>query len=404
MKKKWWRLLLILGCLTFLAGCWDKRELTDLAIVNAVGVDKLENGKFRNTFQIINPGNVAGNQQGGAQTSGIPITVYTVSGRNMLDAARLGSKNVSRQIYYAHANLVVIGEDLAREGLMELFDVMERDPQFRTTSSIVIAENTTAEDLLKMLTPIDKLPANKITKTLKFTEKALGENMDVSVDDVIRDMVSPGKEPVISGFKIVGNSEAGKEQANLQTTEAAARLQAGGMAIFKEGKLTRWLHGKNARGVLWVQNKVQQTPVNINWKNNNKPLAFFVIRGKSIIKSKLEKNKPVMKVHIEAEGDIREADIQIDLTNPNIIFQLEKLAEKEIKKEIMATIKMIQKEKTDVFGFGDVIHRTSPKVWKQLKNDWNDVGFPELKVDVDVDAFIRRTGLRNNPYITEVNN
>lgn len=158
---------------------------------------------------------------------------------------------------------------------MQLFDVMERDPQFRTTSSIVIAENSTAEDLLKMLTPIDKLPANKITKTLKFTEKALGENMDVSVDDVIRDMVSPGKEPIISGFKIVGNSEEGKGQANLQTTEAAARLQAGGMAIFKEGKLTRWLHGKNARGVLWVQNKVQQTPVNIYWKNNKNLLPFL---------------------------------------------------------------------------------------------------------------------------------
>jgi spore germination protein KC len=33
-----------------------------------------------------------------------------------------------------------------------------------------------------------------------------------------------------------------------------------------------------------------------------------------------------------------------------------------------------------------------------MKSKWNDVYFPEVKTDIVVDAFIRRTGLRNNPH------
>lgn len=43
-----------------LSGCWSNNELTDLAFVMAVGFDKGEDGKLVGTFQIVNPGNVAG--------------------------------------------------------------------------------------------------------------------------------------------------------------------------------------------------------------------------------------------------------------------------------------------------------------------------------------------------------
>ncbi|MED3652225.1 Ger(x)C family spore germination protein [Heyndrickxia sporothermodurans] len=400
MKRNCLLLTILITSITFLTGCWDKSELTDLAIVNAVGVDKTDNGEYLLTFQIINPGNVASEQEGGS--SGIPVTVYSTTGNNLEEAARIASKEISRKVYYAHANLVIIGEELARGDITKIFDIVERNPQFRTTASIVVAENSRAIDMLKILTPIDKLPANKITKALKFTEKALGESIDVSVGDVIKRLTNPGKEPIMSTFIIKGDLEQGQGQSNTETTEAAARLSAGGLAIFKEGKLEKVIYGQTARSIVWILNKLDQTVIGINWDEQKLPISFAVNSRKSKIHLKIKNNKPIYTIHIKAEGDIREATVPIDLTDPKILQQLEKNIAKKIKKEMLHAVKIIQKEKTDIFGFGEIFYRKSPDLWKKVDQDWNEIVFPELTVNVKVDVFIRRTGLRNNPYFSDL--
>ena len=41
--------------------------------------------------------------------------------------------------------------------------------------------------------------------------------------------------------------------------------------------------------------------------------------------------------------------------------------------------------KTDIFGFGEAIHRKYPKVWEKIKSDWNDK-FLDLPVSITVEA------------------
>ncbi|MED3861593.1 Ger(x)C family spore germination protein, partial [Priestia megaterium] len=77
MKRKGAFLLLLMTMVVLLSSCWSKKELTDLAIVSAVGIDKTKDG-YHLTFQIINPGNVAGGIQGGGGGSlSPPITIYS---------------------------------------------------------------------------------------------------------------------------------------------------------------------------------------------------------------------------------------------------------------------------------------------------------------------------------------
>ncbi|MGM0879316.1 MAG: Ger(x)C family spore germination C-terminal domain-containing protein [Bacillota bacterium] len=38
-------------------------------------------------------------------------------------------------------------------------------------------------------------------------------------------------------------------------------------------------------------------------------------------------------------------------------------------------------------------------MWKKIKKKWDDEIFPETEVNVNVEAFIRRSGLRTKPYI-----
>ncbi|WP_099363504.1 Ger(x)C family spore germination protein [Fredinandcohnia onubensis] len=402
MNKGFVLVILFLG-LFLLSGCWSKKELTDIAIISAFGIDKNDKGQYVGTIQVINPGNVTGGQQGGGSSIGPPINVYTETGNNLTEVSKKFSTGISRRLYYAHTNLVVIGERLAREeGILHLFDAMDRDPEFRITSEVVIAQDMEARDIVRTLTPIDKIPSNKVIKTLKSTEKNWGTHLRANMKDVLNSLVSEGKEPLVTGFRLKGEIDQAMKMANIQETTPKAVLEADGIAVFREGKLVDWLQGNTARGSLWVLDKIEKTDVNIDWQGNEEAIAYEVIRQKTQILPIIQNEKPMITVDVSVEGDIGEVEVPIDLTDPLKLVKIEKEAEKVIKNEIQEAIKQAKENKTDVFGFGEVVQRADPKLWKKLKSEWNSVYFPELVVDVKVDAFVRRTGIRTKSFLTEM--
>ncbi|OKL35678.1 Ger(x)C family spore germination protein [Domibacillus mangrovi] len=402
MNRKWFFLLLLTINAFLLSGCWSKRELTDLSIVSAYALDLNEEGQYVATVQIVNPGSVAGGLQGGGGQSLAPIIVYSVTGDNLSDMDARITKTLSRTPYYAHTNLIIISDELAKEkGLLPILDELERDSEFRTsTTTIIIAKDTKAQNLIRTLTDMEKLPSLQLNKTLETAEKNLGENVTRHVHDVVNDILSTGKEPVITGFTLNGDPEQGKKMESLQLAELEVFPQADGLAVFKNGKLINWIHGETARGTLWVRNEIKMTITSINWKKEKKAIAYKVMRQKTKVSATITNGIPKISISTRAEGDIAEVKVPINLTDVHVIENIEKELEKDIKNEIEKAVRHAQKDKSDIFGFGEVVHRTDPKVWKKIEKEWDNSTFAELEVDVKVDALIRRTGLRNNSLHT----
>ncbi|RSL32344.1 Ger(x)C family spore germination protein [Salibacterium salarium] len=405
MKIKHLAMSAMFVSMIFLSGCWSNQELPDLAMVSAIGIDQTENGKYAVTIQVINPGNVAGEgKQGAGGSESPPVTTYTETGDNLVEISRKASTKMSRQLYYAHANLIVIGEKLAKEeGVRKLFDALERDPEFRTTANIVIAHKSRASDIVDTLTSLDKIPSNKIIKTLKTTEKAWGEHLVVETREVLSKLVSPGQNPVITSFGMVGDSGKGDTIESIQATNPQSRLEANGLAVFKEGQMIEVMKGEAAKGLIWVLDKIQSTAVSVDWKEEKEAVVYQAVRQHTSVAADVQDNtKMKVSVEVEAEGDIGEVQVPVDLKDPHIIMELEALAEKEIKKSIISSINQAKELQTDILGFGEAVYRANPDVWKEVKQDWDETYFPEIEVDVTVDAFIRRTGLRNEPFLSNL--
>ena len=404
MKTKWVILtVLLFGIVLLMAGCWNSRELNKLAIVMAMGIDKVEQtNEYKVSFQVVNPGAVApGATGGGAGANAASAAVFTGVGKNLFEAIRKTSQKVPRQLFFSHMQLLVIGEAVAKEGIQEVFDFFDRGHEARLTTKVLVTRDVEAGAMLKILTPLESIPANAHTRKVELSEKLWSGNVNNEIDDVIKALVVVGREPIISGAKIVGNPKEGKKKSNMEQTDPQALVEIKGVALFKEGKLKRWVDGNEIRGILQVQNKMKSTIMNIDCKDEKDAIGIEVIRSKTDVTAEVQAGRPVIHIDIRQEGNVGEVRCPIDLTKQEEITKLEKEWIRETKREVIKAVEIAQSEKSDIFGFGEAVKRADPKTWEKMRKEWSKT-FAVSKVDVKVDAFIRRPGMRTKPYLSDL--
>ncbi|WP_373231553.1 Ger(x)C family spore germination protein [Cohnella sp.] len=402
MKAKWMMpTIMLMGMAMLLTSCWNMRSLKDLAIIVVMGIDKApKNNEYQVSFQIVNTEAVAPGAKGGGGNV-TPVTVYSGTGNTLFEAIRKSSQKVPRRLFFAHVQMLIIGESFAKEGINELFDFFERSHELRLTSTILVSRGVDAGTVVRILTPLEKIPANSIAGKLKFTSKVWSENIEVDIEDVIKAVVSKGREPVISGVSILGNTEKGRGVSNMEQTTPPATIEINGIGLFKDGKLKSWLDGREARGAVWIQNKMKSTILELDCKKKKDAIAIEIIRSQTNVEAEVQAGKPRINIHIREEGNVGEIKCPIDLSKKEEIEKLEQAWVKETKKEVMEAIETAQSEKSDIFGFGEAVDRANPKAWEKMKEDWNET-FAVSEVDVKVDAFIRRPGMRVNSYLSEL--
>ncbi|MFK7691837.1 Ger(x)C family spore germination protein [Paenibacillus sp. HJGM_3] len=389
------RNLYVICCLILvslmLAGCWDRRELNEIAIAVGMGLDK-DGAQVRISSQLVNPGEVASTRN--ARGYSTPVTVYSATEATTLEALKKLTTMSPRQIFSSHLRVLVIGEELARQGIADILDGLSRMNEFRTDFFILVARNNSAMSILETLTPSEKIPANGLYTMLNTSAKTWAPTVKMTLDKVMSDISNPTKDSVLSGIRIIGNESAGHSKSNLERTHPAARLQNSGLALFKKGRLIDWMNEEESKGYNYIRGNVKRTAGHLTCPEGG-TVGVEVIRTKSKVKGKVRNGKPQISVDLFVEQDIGEVKCKLDLSKEETIRQLEKISVQKLKDILEAAIRKAQKNKADIFGFGEAIEDADPRTWLRIKDDW-DRYFGELDVTVHVDAPIRRTGTISN--------
>jgi spore germination protein KC len=382
---------------TLLSGCWNRRELNDLAIALGVGIDK-QGDEYRVSVQIVNPQEVAV-RKGGSPFS--PVTIYEEKGRTIFECFRRMTTRTPRKIYSSHLRILIIGEEVAREGIKDVLDFFARDHEVRTDFYVIVARGTKAKEALGILQPLERLPANFLFKTLQTSERVWAPTTAVYLDELLADLMSKGKEAALTGVQIEGGSEEGKSTDNLKTAEAKAAIHFSTIGVFRKDKLVGWLDESESKGFNLIADKVKST-VGVLECPKGGQLSVEIVRADMRKKAKLKDGKPEIDLFLRAEQSVGEVACDVDLTDIGTIGMLERESGKRARFLIEKAIHAAQKKyKADIFGFGDTIHRDEPKAWKKLQNDWAEQ-FPELPVNIHVEVKIRRTGTQSNSFRDKV--
>ncbi|MFB7155797.1 Ger(x)C family spore germination protein [Lysinibacillus sp. NPDC056232] len=387
-------LLMILTLL--LSGCWSKHELNELAIVAALGIDKVDN-EFEITVQVVDTGEISSKQP----TSGrSPVITYQSKGTTVFEAIRKMTTVTARKLYFSHLQIVVLGDELAKEGISEPLDLISRDHEFRNDFDVIVAHDATADEVLNVLTPIEKVPANKMLKSLKTSEKTWGTTQSIKIDELINTLNNKEKSVVMSAIEIQGDKNVGMEQTNVKRSKSPVLLRYTGLAVFKEDKLIGLLTEDESRSLGFLRDKIEST-IEILACPKGGTLSTEITHSKTKIKGKFEKGAPKINVSIDVSQNVGEVECNIDLTKEKSILNINKKTEELIKKRIEKTISTVQQNyRVDIFGFGAALHRTNPKEWKKIKKDWLTI-FQELPVKVEVHVNTQGLGTMENSLVNK---
>ncbi|UII58406.1 Ger(x)C family spore germination protein (plasmid) [Cytobacillus spongiae] len=377
-----------------LSGCWNSRELDDIGIAVALGFDKAGD-EVLVSVQLVNPAEISSKHSSGNKA---PIVVYQETGETVFEALRKMTKTVPLKTFFPHLRMLVIGEDLAKEGIATSMDLLARDQEFRTDFYVVIAKENEAQQILKMLVPVEKITAQNLFNKLETSSNVWAPTVALKIGTLIDEFISPGKQAVITGVKIIGHPEEGTPSANLQSADPPVRLQYTDLALFKEDKLKGWLTEAESKGYNYINGNVKSTIVTVPCSEKGS-VAIEILKTKSKIKAHFTKGKPSIEILLKAMGNVGEVECGMNFEKSETIKYLEKQMQKDIKGKMQQSIKTAQETyHVDIFGFGEVIHRKRPSYWKDVKEQW-DEHFDDLPVKVQVSAQIRQIGKRNHSVV-----
>lgn len=381
-----WKIMIALSFCFLLTGCWNYRELSDLSISTGISIDKDEDG-YNVGMLISNAQKIQGNsKEGESQT-----IVIEAKGKTVMEAIKNIELKSPKEVYIRHLLVISISEEVAKEGLNKILDYLFRDPQSRKMFYIILARDCKAKDTLKILSPLEAFPSQSIAINIEETYDLQAIITKVTYNSFLKELLEPGKEPYINSVMIDGKTEEGEKEDNVKQTEPDAAIRMGTVGIFKGDKFLGWTSKDENRGINVLNGNIGLMYLTFDYKDSPTSISLSTIKTKNSVKMK--NKKPYIEVSISGSGSINEINQNVDLEDPKVIESIEKATEKELKKNIDQSLEVAQKTyQSDIFGYGSMIHKTYPKEWKKIKENWNEEGFPKLEVKVKIDITLEYKG------------
>lgn len=373
MTKKIASSLLILLLLIPLSGCWDYRGLDELTIVTGVAIDKKpEEDIYQLTYEIVDlieP----------IKEKGPNRKLIESEGKTIFEAVRNAKRRVSNKLYFGHSELIIICEEIARnEDLNVVLDFFTRDSECRDTINVVVSQEKTARDIIASEGIGHTVITNEILEILEDDKKITSSILSVELYRLFNIMGAEGKELALPAFHIVQND--GKPTA-----------ETNGTAVFKDNKLVGFLSPEESKYFLFIVNEIEGGIFTVASSGQRPNISFEIYNNDTNLSFEYKDEKLKIKIKTTTVVFLGEFMRQFAPLDEKELNALEETAEKELEDKIRNVVKKLQTEfGSDIFGFGNMIYKKDFRLWRQLKDNW-DEHFKSLDLEVEADIRIMNT-------------
>lgn len=372
------RLLLLLYVIMFIpftTACWDSREVDKFAIVTGMAVDKTEQGKYLVTFEVADF-----IQSSEGQT--IKSILIESEGESIFEAARNALNINAPRLYFGHTTVAIFSKAVAREGMLKVLDFFLRDAEPRLSIDLFISEEETAGEILRTKPLTSEFVAVEITDIMD-EQKNLSKALAVPAYKFINAMTGEGISGIMTSLRITENNG----EKNVKTS---------GTAVFKNDRLIGFINEEDTFALSFILDEVKGGVLVVDVGNEEK-MSLDIVNNITDVKPASENGELSVKVKLKLKVALIEHNSARNFNNKEGREALVKMAREQLKNRIEGIVKKIQNDfGADIFGFGDLFYRDLPKVWKEVRKEWDDI-FKNLKVTVEPEIKLTHTGLLLEP-------
>ncbi|MFD0618735.1 Ger(x)C family spore germination protein [Paenibacillus sp. GCM10027629] len=361
-----------------LTGCWDKKNIQDLNYVTAMGVD-YENNKFVVYSQSLDFTNVA-KQEGAKSKEHIPVWTGRGEG-DTLDAAVNDIFTASQlPIIWEHISAVVFHERAMKQNLRRMTDSMLRYHEIRF-SPWVYGTRSSIKELFAAPTTFNLSPINSILHQPKEVYLQQSYIQPMSLREMFINWLRPGSTLLLPSISL--NKDHWFE--DLKPKEAYA---IDGLFAMDKDQFQGWWAKKDITGLRWASKNVVHTALQIEpHKKTVAMLALNVPESKITVKLEGPQQIPKVTIQLLIDGSIEEAltDMQ-----PH---KMEKLAEQDIRNEILKTFRDGVQKGVDLFSIREEIYRQHVNYWNRHQKGQTIRLRPDMIDRVDVRVKLKNAGM-----------
>jgi spore germination protein KC len=358
-------------------GCWDYREIDQLAIVSGIAVDKSTNGKdYLVSFEVMKISS-------GGIDSKTTTELIKCEGKTIFEAARNAIVVAGKKLYFSHAKALIISSEVAKEGTTKVIDFFNRHVETRRDIGVYVSKEKKAYDILEQKNPLSDILSLSLDE-MQTSGIALAKSPTVVLWNYISDLSSEGISAVLPTISINAQSDKPAPQIN-------------GTAIFKKDKLVGFLDGDETNTLLYIQKKAPDGIIVIIKNAENLKVSMEIMNNNIEIKPKVTNGKVLMNISIKMEVAIGENGSSVVFEEENNRIMLEQNVADQLRSNIVNLVKKVQNDyDSDIFGFGKTIKKELPNEWRKMSKDWDNL-FKQVDVEVEAEVKIKNTGLNSRP-------
>jgi len=395
------------------SGCFGAREVDEVAYVLVMGFDKskVQEGKYDITFQIAAPRAIAGEGAKGEDVS----KVLTLTTENLTEARTLLNSVGSRSPIWSHIKVIVIGDELAHQGLENIIGPINRFREFRGSMYIVVVNGDTAQNFIRKNKPkIDIIPS-RYYETMMLSSSETSYYPQSNLHHFYSNLKSGSAAPLAALGGVPVDVQASKPSEKKNPPNKADSYKAGnipqvqqdnkeggadspveilGTAVFHRDKMVGSLNGQETRllailngdfkrGFLSVDDPLEpKKNVNVIMRLGRNPkLSASIIDGKAYLRAK-----------IFIEGELTSVTSGINYEDNEYRPLVEQQISLLIKRDIIDMLIKTQGMKADIAGFGYHARSNFRTLDDFMNTDWDEI-YSQAEIAVEVETRIRRTGL-----------
>lgn len=369
--------ILLLICFS-MSGCFNYREINDLAILTAIGIDKKENN-YNVTLQIVNTQLKSQNIN---NTNNPDFYTYTFEGATIQEALRNMIKSSPKRTYGNHLKILLISEEIAKEGLNKGMDFFIRDSESEKQFLMVISRNTSAKEILETTTPLIQNNSQNIYNLIKSNDQYLSEDRGITLDQAMEILLNDYQELTLPSIVLVKEEDnQNNENENIKSTDVASELMISETGIFKQDKLIGYLSEEQERSLLLLNNKGGKVILTEKCDNEGNLMSGEITK----YKTKININENTYDVNIKFNFALNQYNCNTDLDKKDNLKKIEKKIESKIKNDVLNSIYgIINTYDSDVFGFADLMYKNKYNYFNKFYNKsfLKSINF-KLKVNIN---------------------